>query len=220
MAAAAAKVGPAAGIEPAGGGGFAGAGGSATLNLGSATTPGTLRTTGNFGHGAVVQSVGGGGGNGGSAGFFGTGGAGAAGGDGGQVTVNAPKASTVATSVFVTGTNSIALLAQSVGGGGGVGGDATGLAIVSGVAIGGNGGLGGSGGPVTLNLAEGVFASTNPLGGAGVLAQSIGWGGRRRRQCDPERPRSVVADDRRRRGHGWCWRPGECQQLGIDHQLR
>ena len=163
MAAAAAKVGTAArGYGEAGGGGFAGAGGSATLTLGNATTPGILKASGNFGHGAVVQSVGGGGGNGGSAGFFGTGGAGAAGGDGGQVTVNAPKPSTVATSVFVTGTNSIALLAQSVGGGGGVGGDATGLAIGGGVAIGGNGGLGGNGGPVTLNLAEGVFASTYP----------------------------------------------------------
>ena len=53
-----------------------------------------------------------------------------------------------------TGTNSIALVAQSVGGGGGVGGDATGLAIGSRVAIGGNGGLGGNGGPVTLNLAR------------------------------------------------------------------
>ena len=55
-----------------------------------------------------------------------------------------------------------------------------GLAIGAGVAIGGNGGLGGNGGPVTLNLAEGVFASTdstNPLGGAGVLAQSIGGSG-------------------------------------------
>ena len=80
--------------------------------------------------------------------------------------------------MFVTGTNSIALLAQSVGGGGGVGGDATGLAIVGGVAIGGNGGLGGNGGPVTLTLAESqVFASTNTLGGAGVLAQSIGGSG-------------------------------------------
>ena len=166
-----------AGIGQAGGGGFAGAGGSATLTLGSATTPGILRASGNFGHGAVVQSVGGSGGNGGSAGFFGTGGAGEAGGDGGQVTVNAPKPSTVASSVFVTGTNSIALLAQSVGGGGGVGGDAIGLAFVGGVAIGGNGGLGGNGGPVTLNLAESVFASTNTLGGAGVLAQSIGGSG-------------------------------------------
>ena len=178
-----------AGIGQAGGGGLAGAGGSATLTLGNATTPGILRTTGNFGHGAVVQSVGGGGGNGGSAGFFGTGGAGAAGGDGGQVTVNAPKASTVATSVFVTGTNSIALLAQSVGGGGGVGGDATGLAIGGGVAIGGNGGHGGNGGP---------YAEP---GGGRVRFDQPAWRrrrpgaehrrfGRRRRQCDPRRARS------------------------------
>ena len=209
-----------AGIETPGGGGFAGAGGSATLTLGNATTPGTLRTTGNFGHGAVVQSVGGGGGNGGSAGFFGTGGAGAAGGDGGQVTVNAPKASTVATSVFVTGTNSIALLAQSVGGGGGVGGDATGLAIGGGVAIGGNGGHG----------RQWRHGHAEP-GGGRVRFDQPAWRrrrpgaehrrfGRRRRQCHPQGHRTVLADDRRRRGHGWCWRPGECQQLGIDHQLR
>ena len=44
--------------------------------------------------------------------------------------------------------------------------------------------------------------------------------GRCRRQCDPEGRRTVLADDRRRRGRGRHWRPGECQQLGIDHQLR
>ncbi len=158
-----------AGLGQAGGGGYAGAGGTAALTLGTATTPGILRTSGNFGHGAVVQSVGGAGGGGGSAGFFGSGGTGAAGGNGGQVTVSAPN-----TSVVATGTNAMALLAQSVGGGGGVGGDATGLAIGAGVAIGGNGALGGNGGPVTLDLTEGVFASTSTLGGAGVLAQSIG----------------------------------------------
>ena len=66
---------------------------------------------------------------------------------------------------------------QSVGGGGGLGGDATDLAIGGGVAIGGNGGLGGNGGTVTLNLKKGVFASTSTLGGAGILAQSIGGSG-------------------------------------------
>ena len=137
-----------------------------------------------------MQSVGGGGGNGGSAGFFGTGGAGAAGGDGGQVTVNAPKASTVATSVFVTGTNSIALLAQSVGGGGGVGGDATGLAIGGGVAIGGNGGLGGNGGPVTLNLAEGSVRFDQHAWRRRCPGAEHRRFGRRRRQCDPEGHRS------------------------------
>ena len=155
---------------------MAGAGGSATLTLGNATIPGILRTTGNFGHGAVVQSVGGGGGNGGSAGFFGTGGAGAAGGDGGQVTVNRPGVDGCDIGVCDGHEFDCAAGAKRRGRRRG-GRDATGLAIVSGVAIGGNGGLGGSGGPVTLNLAEGVFASTNPLGGAGVLAQSIGGSG-------------------------------------------
>ena len=109
------------GIGQAGGGGFAGAGGGATLVLGSAAVTGIVRTSGNFAHGALVQSVGGGGGDGGlAAGFFTQGGAGAAGGNGGPVVVDAPNASVIA-----TGSNSIALLAQSVGGGGGSGGDAT-----------------------------------------------------------------------------------------------
>ena len=153
----------------AGGGGFAGAGGSATLLLGSA---GTIRTSGSFGHGALVQSVGGGGGNGGQASFNASGGAGAAGGNGGAVDVRSPNGSVIA-----TGDNAIAVLAQSIGGGGGAGGDTIGVAIGVQVAIGGNGGLGGDGGGVELDLTRGVFASTSKLGGAGILAQSIGGSG-------------------------------------------
>ena len=156
----------------AGGGGFAGAGGSATLTLGNAASIGTVRTSGNFSHGALVQSVGGGGGDGGVAHWGATGGAGAAGGDGGLVSVDAPNASVIA-----TGTSSGALLAQSIGGGGGSGGDAIGVTVGFDVTIGGNGGLGGNGGPVTLNLGKSVFASTNTMGGAGILVQSIGGAG-------------------------------------------
>ncbi|MCW8085269.1 autotransporter outer membrane beta-barrel domain-containing protein [Sabulicella glaciei] len=166
----------------AGGGGFAGAGGSARLVLGDATSTGTIRTSGNFAHGALVQSIGGGGGNGGQASFNTQGGAGAPGGDGGPVGISAPNGSVVA-----TGRSAVAVLAQSVGGGGGSGGDTVGVAIGVGIAIGGNGGLGGDGGAVQIDLGRGasnsltsqagVFASTNALGGAGILAQSIGGSG-------------------------------------------
>lgn len=159
-------------VGEAGGGGFAGAGGGATLILGNTVSTGTVRTSGDFAHGALVQSVGGAGGNGGNASFNAQGGAGAAGGNGGAVVVQAP-----AGSVIATGSNAIAVVAQSVGGGGGVGGDANDVSILTQVAVGGNGGLGGNGGTVTLDLTGGVFASTSALGGAGILAQSIGGSG-------------------------------------------
>ncbi|MGK9167461.1 hypothetical protein KXR53_14245 [Inquilinus limosus] len=159
----------------AGGGGFAGAGGTARLTIGDTTTQGTIRTTGNFAHGGLVQSVGGSGGNGGNMSFLfggGSAGAGAPGGDGGLVSVAAPNAS-----MILSGPNGVALLGQSIGGGGGSGGDVTGIPISASVAIGGNGGLGGNGGGVGMTLGPGVFASTSTLGGAGILAQSIGGSG-------------------------------------------
>ena len=156
----------------AGGGGFAGNGGSASLTLGEAGQASVIQTTGNYAHGALVQSIGGGGGGGGNAGFFGHGGDGAAGGNGGPVDIAAPDGS-----VLTRGSNSTALIAQSIGGGGGSGGDSNGLALGASLAIGGNGGLGGNGGPVTINLASQVFAASGTLGGGGVLAQSIGGAG-------------------------------------------
>ena len=82
------------------------------------------------------------------------------------------------------------------------------------VAIGGNGGLGGNGGPVTLNLAEGVFASTSTLGGAGILAQSIGGSGGAGGSATLKGVGllllAIGGDAGRRRR----WRHGECQQLG------
>ncbi len=156
----------------AGGGGFAGAGGSASLTLGDTNSTGVVKTSGNFAHGALVQSVGGGGGDGGNASFGAEGGAGAAGGNGGKVTVDGPNGS-----IIVNGTSALAILAQSVGGGGGSGGDTNDIAIGASIAIGGNGGLGGNGDTVTLDLGKSVFASTSTLGGAGILAQSIGGSG-------------------------------------------
>jgi uncharacterized protein YhjY with autotransporter beta-barrel domain len=159
-------------VGQAGGGGFAGGGGSASLALGSATAVATIRSSGNYAHGALVQSVGGGGGDGGQAHFNADGGAGAAGGNGGPVGIDAPNALVIA-----TGRNSSALIAQSIGGGGGAGGDTNDINIGAQIAIGGNGGLGGDGGALQINLGPGVFGATNPLGGGGLLAQSIGGSG-------------------------------------------
>ena len=157
-----------------GNGGAAGDGGSATLNLGTTSTGGTVTTTGPNLHGAVAQSVGGGGGNGGGgAGFATSGGAGAKGGDGGNVTVAAPDVE-----ILTNGDTSKAIIAQSVGGGGGIGGDSDEIAVGASVAIGGNGGFGGNGAAVGVTIgASTILGTLSEQGGGGVLAQSIGGAG-------------------------------------------
>ena len=167
----------------AGGGGFAGNGGSALLTLGDASNTARIATQGNYAHGALVQSVGGAGGAGGTVSFVlaGSGGAGAAGGNGGPVTVTSDHAFVTVGSTMVgspSGEGSSAIVAQSIGGGGGTGGDASGLSVGFGFQIGGNGGLGGNGGTVQLTLGQNsVFGSLDPSGGTGILAQSIGGSG-------------------------------------------
>ena len=94
-----------------------------TVNSGTASQFATITTTGNHASAIFAQSIGGGGGKGGAAagaesgGKVGLtltlGGTGGEGGDGGAVSV-----STFGT-ISTAGTDSIAILAQSVGGGGG-----------------------------------------------------------------------------------------------------
>jgi hypothetical protein len=102
------------GVGGVGGGG--GGGGDVTV-----TVTGSIITHGERAHGVVAQSVGGGGGYGGDAGGktsaqLAIGGSGGGGGDGGDVTV-------IRTGTITTlGKDSVAIMAQSVGGGGGVGG--------------------------------------------------------------------------------------------------
>ncbi len=190
-------------IAVGGHGGTGGNGGDVTgNNLGSITT-GTGASTGapsidgNDSYGLFAQSVGGGGGHGGSAiaksltsglgeypsigidlalgGFGGTAGNGS--------TVGLQNEGTVTT----WGDGSHAVFAQSVGGGGGSGGDSTAMSAVidSGVpevpisvAHGGNGGGGGNGGDVTLSNETGTASiTTHGQNAAGLLAQSIGGGG-------------------------------------------
>ncbi len=152
------------GIGGSGAGG--GNGGTATANnLAGAT----ILTLGDAAFGILAQAVGGGGGNGGnSGGVVGIGGSATSGGQGGLATVNNSGA------VETQGDYSHAVVAQSIGGGGGSAGNGDGLA-----------GLGGSSNSATPN--HGLTARVENFAGSsvrtfgissyGVLAQSIGGGG-------------------------------------------
>ena len=132
----------------------------------------------------IAQSVGGGGGNGGfsvtgNASFYGSlgmsmGGTGAGGGNSGNVSL------TNAGVLETEGDNSIGLLAQSLGGGGGNGGfSVTGNVSVGpngGLGIGGNGGSGGNAGTVSAtNTGSQVLTLGNDADA--LFAQSVGGGG-------------------------------------------
>jgi hypothetical protein len=152
-------------------GGAGGTGGAADAEIQS----GAIVTTGHAAPGVVAQSIGGGGG---FAANFGVnssavvnlGASGGAGGDASTVTVN--SASTITTS----GTDSHALVAQSIGGGGGLflGVTTSGSAVATTVQ-GVTGGAGGSGGTVRVNNTAAITTSGD--GASGIIAQSIGGGG-------------------------------------------
>jgi hypothetical protein len=132
---------------------------------------GTIETQHSDSYGILAQSIGGGGGDGGGAGgWFTVGGRGGSGGGSGVVEVN--DSGTVKTS----GDRSTAIFAQSIGGGGGNGGDAVSFAETLSVAIGGNGGLGGDGHNVEVTT-EGSDIDTGGDDAHGIHAQSIGGGG-------------------------------------------
>ncbi|MEQ1953989.1 hypothetical protein [Mesorhizobium sp. CN2-181] len=159
--------------------------GSAGGNGGSVTNAhiGTISTAGQFAFGLLAQSVGGGGGNGGdaldfSAGTsFGIGGSSGAGGDGG--TINVGTASVAGSGGYITtaGHHATGLLAQSVGRGGGTGGDASGVGVSAlTLQIGGSASGGGAGGSVTVNQ-DSLSITTSGSDSVGLKAQSVGGGG-------------------------------------------
>ncbi|MFC6392200.1 autotransporter outer membrane beta-barrel domain-containing protein [Methylorubrum zatmanii] len=163
---------------------------------------GTVVTGGSFAHGILAQSIGGGGGNGGSAtglaapGFSfdrtlneligklpvadtlsvtrTIGGQGGGGGKGQAVTV------TNAGVLRTGGSDAIGIFAQSIGGGGGTGGDVQGAAqgkLNANLTLGGKGGGGNTGGSVTVTNAAAGGIETWGDGAHGIVAQSIGGGG-------------------------------------------
>jgi hypothetical protein len=133
------------------------------------TAAGTLiQTTGSLADGIHAVSIGGFGGDGGdsyvSLSFASNG---ASAGSGGDVLVKA------AGEIDTTGDHANGVFAQSVGGGGGSGGDSS-LTLVS---IGGNGSQGGDGGSVTVQADATSYIHTTGVLSRGIFAQSIGGGG-------------------------------------------
>ncbi|WP_423066858.1 hypothetical protein [Devosia sp. CN2-171] len=173
--------------QSVGGGGGRGGGGAGVLSMGASgggggnagevrvTNSNTLITTGEFARGIFAQSVGGGGGDGGfGGGLFTIGGSGAAGGDGRYVSVVNHS------NITTNGADSAGIFAQSVGGGGGSGGNTIGVGVFFAMSIGGTGGDGGDGSNVDVNRVMGLGSSVISTSGdrsVGILAQSIGGGG-------------------------------------------
>ncbi|WP_342596464.1 ESPR-type extended signal peptide-containing protein [Salinicola lusitanus] len=197
----------------AGGGGAAGASGG-VLSVGGAagagannwqtayvTNSGDITTSGNAASGIVAQAIGGGGGVGGGAvGMAAVGGSGSSGGQGGKAEIFA-----VGGTVSTAGDHAYGLVAQSIGGGGGNGGDAFDASVLAGIGVGGSGEAGGNGltacATNTYAGCNGVPVTTGPNGPAadtgsaapqsdegsaivtggdfshGVIVQSIGGGG-------------------------------------------
>ena len=138
----------------------------------------TILTGGADAHGVVLQSIGGGGGvagmslpaDGGSvSGDLLVGGTDY--GDGQAVTVD-----NAVLRIGTTGDRAFGLVAQSIGGGGGIATAGAGVGL-SQVTLGGQGDAVGHGGKVTVNLATGSQIYTQGRGSHGVVAQSIGGGG-------------------------------------------
>ncbi|WP_284945011.1 autotransporter outer membrane beta-barrel domain-containing protein [Acidisoma cladoniae] len=142
-------------------GGDGGNGGNVAVSLINDTQ---IRVNGVGALGILAQSNGGLGGAGGNGNVGGGGGGGGTGGSGGNVAVD------LASTVITTENQSIGLLAQSIGGFGGNGGNASGIAVTGGV-----GQSSGNGGPINVNF-HGIVSTTGD-GSVGIEAQSIGGGG-------------------------------------------
>ena len=152
-------------------GGNGGSGGD-TGNLAiDVKNDGTIVTAGKDAVGILAHAVGGGAGNAElSQGIMNIGGgAGGNGGLGGNISVSSDG------SIFTTGDQSPGVQVQSIGGGGGHGGDADTTGIIVGIAIGGHGGAGGNGGNAVMDLGGAI--STAGAGSTGILLQSVGGGG-------------------------------------------
>ncbi len=139
-------------------------------------------TSGNASDAITAQSIGGGGGYGGDVELIAPiativiGGEGAKGGSAFNATARSGAPGTPSGVVFTQGDVSAGLLAQSVGGGGGIGGNATGVGLgVVTVAVGGQGGTGGDASAATATNYGTV--QTNGAHSNAAMAQSIGGGG-------------------------------------------
>lgn len=173
-----------------GSGGATGDGGAVDLivNLPDNPNSATISTTGAASDGVDLESIGGGGGSAGmgSSLFVATpnesgtinlavGGGSGADGDGGAVTFGPqnPSAAQYFT-IATTGYDAFGILAQSIGGGGGIAtADPSAGTMNAAFSDAGSG----TGGTVSVTLPSGSSVSTSGIGAIGILAQSIGGGG-------------------------------------------
>ncbi|MVW78290.1 autotransporter outer membrane beta-barrel domain-containing protein, partial [Bordetella sp. 02P26C-1] len=167
-------------ISVGGNGGLSGSGGAINASFGTATT-----TSGDRAYGLLVQSIGAGGGLAGAGQSsnltaVNLGGRNGASGNGGAVTVNLNAGSTITTA----GAGAHALIAQSIGGGGGIAGDtAMGVQlngadwIPTGVNADGTPVTSGDGDGGVVDVTSNANLSTTGANAFGILAQSIGGGG-------------------------------------------
>ncbi|MGH6859694.1 MAG: autotransporter outer membrane beta-barrel domain-containing protein, partial [Phyllobacterium sp.] len=165
-------------------GGGAGGSGGGGGNGGTVATNGwiNLSTMGDDAHGIVAQSIGGGGGVGGAGSSAAAedddshaidltvGGSGGNGGSGGEVDL------TIGTDLNTSGARAFGLVAQSIGGGGGIGGAGEADSIGS-IVVGGKGGGTINGGTVKVDLTGQSTVHTRGIAAHGLVAQSIGGGG-------------------------------------------
>src|SRR3984957_13327979 len=157
----------------AGGGAIGGAAGTVTVNGYEALITAGSSGGENIAPGILAQSIGGGGGTGGHAdGWLAVGGNGANAVDGQQVQV-----SLTYSSISTNALQSDGIAAQSIGGGGGKGGDASGHGAGINMTIGGTAGGGGNGGQVSIYNGTGDVVTTTGDHSVGLLLQSIGGGG-------------------------------------------
>jgi hypothetical protein len=177
----------AATVAVGGSGGVAGNAGSASL-----VHSGSITTQGDWSHGAVVQSIGGGGGMGGVAtstasgssfsAAMALGGAGGAGGQAGGVSLIFEGPASISTGLTSgttrTGFAAFGVLAQSIGGGGGTAADGS-ASSTGDISVGGgtsaSGGAAGNGNTVLVNGAVSIV--TRGDAAMGMVLQSIGGGG-------------------------------------------
>ncbi len=171
----------AASLAIGGRGGSSGDGGSIGV-----TNGGSVLTYGVRAYGVLAQSIGGGGGSGGAVnGTSNASGSGTVysanvgiGGNGGGAGYGSAVTVTNSGSIFTNGYAATGIMAQSIGGGGGVGAEGSvGASSTFNIGLGmnGRGGGAGSGGAVTVSSAGSI--TTNGDDAPAILAQSIGGGG-------------------------------------------
>ncbi len=154
------------GIGTGTGGAGSGSGPAGSVDL---TFLGDITTFGNEANGILAQSVGGFSGDGGRAsGFIAYGAGSQSAGAGGSVTVSLDDGTKITTS----GASASAVFVQSVGGGGGRGSSAVGIA-----ALGGDGSAGGAGGEAKLTIRSGSVLTTTGDNSVVASVTSVGGGG-------------------------------------------